>query len=42
MEIGELTRAIERKWSELWPKVRELEERKDVGKALSRRNRRGF
>ena len=35
MEVGELSRAIGQKWSVLWPKVRKLEERKDVGKALS-------
>ena len=35
MEAGELSRAIGKPWSLLWPKVRKLEERKDVGKALS-------
>ena len=35
MEVGELSRAIGYKWSVLWPRVRKLEERKDVGKALS-------
>lgn len=35
MEVGELSRAIGLKWSVIWPKVRKLEERKDVGKALS-------
>lgn len=35
MEVGELSRAIGQPWSLLWPKVRKLEERKDVGKALS-------
>src|SRR5689334_19287573 len=35
MEVGELSRAIGKKWSTLWPGVRKLEERKDVGKALS-------
>ncbi len=35
MELGELSRAIGKPWSVLWPKVRKLEERKDVGKALS-------
>src|ERR1051326_3999023 len=34
-EVGELSRAIGRPWSVLWPKVPRLEERKDVGKALS-------
>jgi integrase len=35
MELGELSRAIGKKWSILWPTVRKQEERKDVGKALS-------
>lgn len=35
MELGELSRCIGRPWSVLWPKVRKLEERRDVGKALS-------
>ncbi len=35
MELGELSRAVGKPWSVLWPKVRKLEERKDVGKALS-------
>ncbi len=35
MEVGELSRAIGKPWSVLWPKVRKLEERRDVGKALS-------
>lgn len=35
MEIGELSRAIGQPWSLLWPKIRPLEERKDVGRALS-------
>jgi integrase len=35
MELGELSRAMGRTWRELWPKVRKLEERKDVGHALS-------
>jgi integrase len=35
MELGELSRAIGQKWSVLWPKIRKLEERKDVGRALS-------
>ena len=35
MELGELSRAIENKWFVLWPKVRKLEERREVGKALS-------
>ncbi len=34
-ELGELSRAIGRPWSMLWPKIRKLEERKDVGRALS-------
>jgi integrase len=35
MEVGELSRAIGKLWSVLWPKVRKQEERQDVGKALS-------
>ena len=35
MELGELSRAIGKTWSVLWPKVRKLEEPKDVGRALS-------
>src|SRR5689334_16954738 len=35
MEVGELSRAIGKKWSVLWPNVRKQEERTDVGKALS-------
>jgi integrase len=35
MEVGELSRAIGKEWSFLWPKVRKQEERKDVGQALS-------
>jgi integrase len=35
MEIGELSRAIGQHWSLLWPKIRKMEERKDVGMALS-------
>jgi integrase len=34
MELGELSRAIGNPWSLLWPKIRKLEERKDVGRAL--------
>lgn len=34
MELGELSRAIGHKWSVLWPKLRKMEERKDVGRAL--------
>jgi integrase len=34
-EIGELSRAIGKKWSVLWPTVRKREENSDVGKALS-------
>jgi integrase len=34
-ELGELSRAIGRPWSYLWPRVRKLEERRDVGQALS-------
>jgi integrase len=35
MELGELSRAIGQPWSLLWPNVRKLEEREDVGRALS-------
>jgi integrase len=35
MEVGELSRAIGKPWSVLWPKVRKQEERKEVGQALS-------
>src|SRR6516162_7018929 len=35
MELGELSRALQKKWSVLWPKVRKLEENHDVGKALA-------
>jgi integrase len=35
MELGELSRAIGKTWSQLWPRVRRMEERKDVGKALA-------
>jgi integrase len=35
MELGELSRVIGKKWSELWPNLRKLEERKDIGKALT-------
>ena len=34
MELGELSRAVGRTWKELWPKVKKLEERKDIGRAL--------
>jgi integrase len=34
MEVGELSRAIGKPWSILWPKVRKQEERKDIGRAL--------
>jgi integrase len=35
MELGELSRAIGKPWSALWPRVRKLEERKDIGRALA-------
>jgi integrase len=35
MELGELSRAIGGTWRELWPKLKKLEERKDIGQALS-------
>ena len=34
IELAALSRAIGQPWSLLWPKVRKLEERKDVGRAL--------
>ncbi len=34
-ELGELSRAIGKPWGLLWPRVRRLEERRDVGKALT-------
>lgn len=34
-ELGELSRAVGHKWSTLWPKLGKLEERRDVGIALS-------
>lgn len=34
MELGELSRAIGQPWSLLWPKVRKMEEKKDLGRAL--------
>lgn len=35
LELGELSRAIGKHWSYLWPRVKKCEERKDVGQALS-------
>ncbi len=35
MELGELSRAIGHTWVELWPKIKKLEERKDIGRALA-------
>lgn len=35
MEVGELSRAIGKPWSTLWPNVKKQEERTDVGQALS-------
>jgi len=35
VELGELSRAIGKPWRTLWPHVRSLEERHDVGRALS-------
>lgn len=35
MELGELSRSIGRTWREFWPRVKKLEERKDLGRALS-------
>lgn len=42
MEVGELSRAVGKPWSVLWPKVRKLEERKDVGHALSTEEEQGL
>jgi integrase len=35
MDLGTLSRAIGKPWRALWPNLRKLEERKDVGQALS-------
>ncbi|MEO8099448.1 MAG: hypothetical protein ABI811_17240 [Acidobacteriota bacterium] len=35
MDIGTLSRAMKKQWRMLWPNLRKLEERKDVGRALS-------
>ena len=35
MDLGTLSRAIGKSWRVLWPNLRKLEERKDVGRALS-------
>jgi len=35
MEVGELSRAIGKPWSVLWPKVKKQQENTDVGQALS-------
>ncbi len=35
LDLGELSRTIGRTCSDLWPKIRKLEERKDVGRALT-------
>lgn len=42
MEVGELSRAIGRTWRELWPQVKKLEERKDVGRALSHKEQKAL
>jgi integrase len=34
-ELGELARAMGRTWKVLWPRVKKLEERHDIGRALS-------
>jgi integrase len=39
MEIGELSRAIGRPWSQQWPGLRPQHERTDVGRALSREDK---
>ncbi len=35
MEVGNLSRAVGSKWTQLWPKLRKLKEPSDVGRALS-------
>ena len=35
MELGELTRAIATTWKTLWPKLKKMDEPKDIGRALS-------
>ena len=35
MEVAELSRAVGKPWRQLWPKLKKLDERTDVGKALS-------
>jgi hypothetical protein len=35
MELGELSRVLGKKWSVIWPNVKKLEERKDIGHALT-------
>lgn len=35
MEVGNLSRAVGRKWSDAWPGLRKQRERHDVGRALS-------
>jgi integrase len=42
MELGELSRAMGHTWRELWPRVKKLEERKDVGRALSVKEQRAL
>lgn len=34
MEVGNLSRAVDSKWSQLWPKLRKLNEPEDIGRAL--------
>jgi integrase len=40
MELGELSRAMGQTWRELWPRIKKLEERKNVGRALSQEEQR--
>lgn len=42
MELGELSRAMGHTWSRLWPKVRKLEERKDIGQAFTPEGQNGI
>lgn len=35
MELGELSRAIGKSWSNLWPRLRRMEESKNIGRCLS-------
>jgi integrase len=35
MEVGELSRAIGGTWKQLWPRLKKLDERSDIGRALT-------